>query len=245
MDAKDIRNLQEAYLEVYEEVDARRAPKELLDRLNSSREGHMAQDGPNKPAYDAKQRLLRKAHERRMKMKEQIDLYDIILDHLLDEGFADSIESAEAIMVNMSEEWRDSIVEGWKPANTAKMSAQAYKLEKQRDPHYKVVDAAIKNLSALNTRQPSSKNVISRNLQLARLQRNKDREHGEMIRHSRTSDLKNPEVQKKFMNQAKKFTDNTIRQKTINTIANMQTRRKPSEQQKQSAVNRFDQTYHK
>ena len=38
------------------------------------------------------------------------DLYDIILLHLLDEGYAETPEAAEAIMVNMSEEWRDSIV---------------------------------------------------------------------------------------------------------------------------------------
>ena len=37
------------------------------------------------------------------------DLYDIILSHLLDEGYAETQEQAEAIMVNMSEEWRDSI----------------------------------------------------------------------------------------------------------------------------------------
>jgi hypothetical protein len=29
---------------------------------------------------------------------------------LLDEGYADTPEAAEAIMVNMSEEWRDSII---------------------------------------------------------------------------------------------------------------------------------------
>jgi hypothetical protein len=42
---------------------------------------------------------------------EQYDLYDIILSHLLDEGYAETPEAAEAIMVNMSEEWRNSIVE--------------------------------------------------------------------------------------------------------------------------------------
>jgi hypothetical protein len=43
--------------------------------------------------------------------KEQVDIYDIILSHLLDEGYAETQEAAEVIMVNMSEEWRDSIVE--------------------------------------------------------------------------------------------------------------------------------------
>lgn len=45
------------------------------------------------------------------KMKEDISVYDIVLEHLLDEGYADSIESAAAIMVNMSEEWRTEILE--------------------------------------------------------------------------------------------------------------------------------------
>lgn len=109
MNAQELRNLQEAYMEVYEEVDKRRAPKELVDRLNASREGHMAQDGPNKPAYDAKQRLLKKAQKRK-NMEEQVYIYDIILSHLLDEGYADTEQAAEAIMVNMSEEWIGSII---------------------------------------------------------------------------------------------------------------------------------------
>jgi len=43
-------------------------------------------------------------------MDENYDLYDIILSHLLDEGYAETPEAAEAIMVNMSEEWRQSIL---------------------------------------------------------------------------------------------------------------------------------------
>ena len=39
------------------------------------------------------------------------DLYDVILSHLIDEGYAESVEEAEVIMVNMSEEWRDGILE--------------------------------------------------------------------------------------------------------------------------------------
>jgi len=42
--------------------------------------------------------------------REEYDLYDIILSHLLDEGYAETPEAAEAIMVNMSEEWRESIL---------------------------------------------------------------------------------------------------------------------------------------
>jgi hypothetical protein len=42
----------------------------------------------------------------------EYDLYDIILSHLLDEGYAETPEAAEKIMVNMSEEWREDIMEG-------------------------------------------------------------------------------------------------------------------------------------
>jgi len=43
-------------------------------------------------------------------VREDADIYDIILSHLLDEGFATDEESAQGIMVNMSEDWRQSIV---------------------------------------------------------------------------------------------------------------------------------------
>lgn len=101
MDAQEFRGLQEAYMEVYEEVDTRRAPRELLDRLTASREGYMAQDGPNKAAYDAKQRLLKKAQQRKKKIREEVDLYDSILSSLLDEGYTE--EESNQIMVLMIE----------------------------------------------------------------------------------------------------------------------------------------------
>ena len=43
--------------------------------------------------------------------EEQVDIYDIILSHLLDEGYADTLKAAEVMMVNMSEDWIDSILD--------------------------------------------------------------------------------------------------------------------------------------
>ena len=71
----------------------------------------------------------------------EYDLYDIILSHLLDEGYAETPESAEAIMVNMSEEWRQSIVEGDALQNTIK------RLEGKRD--------------AMNREKPGSANTAA------------------------------------------------------------------------------------
>ena len=39
------------------------------------------------------------------------DLFDAILEHLIAEGYADTNESALAIMANMSEEWREEILD--------------------------------------------------------------------------------------------------------------------------------------
>ena len=45
-------------------------------------------------------------------VKESADLFDIILEHLVAEGYADTNKAALAIMANMSEEWKQSIMEG-------------------------------------------------------------------------------------------------------------------------------------
>jgi len=51
--------------------------------------------------------------------KEEVDLFDTILEYLVAEGYADTNESALVIMANMSEEWRQSIVEAtYKPSRS-------------------------------------------------------------------------------------------------------------------------------
>jgi len=61
-------------------------------------------------AYNKKRQPSRQEDPEKYYPKEQVDIYDLILSHLLDEGYAETPEAAEAIMVNMSEEWRDSII---------------------------------------------------------------------------------------------------------------------------------------
>ena len=71
-------------------------------------------DAYDKPPYgdDLKSKPTKKGPKMKgVVRKEQADLYDIILSHLLDEGYSDTEQAAEAIMVNMSEDWRESIVE--------------------------------------------------------------------------------------------------------------------------------------
>lgn len=48
-------------------------------------------------------------------LNQDVDLFDLIKGHLLDEGYADTEEAALKIMANMSEDWRKSIVEQLNP----------------------------------------------------------------------------------------------------------------------------------
>lgn len=50
---------------------------------------------------------------------ESFDLFDTILEHLVAEGYADTNEAALVIMANMSEEWRQSILDEEAPERIA------------------------------------------------------------------------------------------------------------------------------
>ena len=144
MDAQDFRSLQEAYMEVVENQQLDEASRaDDTTRANIARyagkKGISFEPGPN---WDPSANRGRGAHlnpkqqekQRRKALRsEEVDIYDIILSHLLDEGYAETPEAAEAIMVNMSEEWRDSIVEevlseGEKPFPHEKVKAKQVSL---------------------------------------------------------------------------------------------------------------------
>jgi len=121
MDAQELRNLQEAYLEVVmnEGLGGASNPERVQRRLNKIEadieKGEQMYASGQLP-YQRQERaqkaqeFLKKHPRKKRTQQEQADIYDIILSHLLDEGYAETPEAAEAIMVNMSEEWRDSII---------------------------------------------------------------------------------------------------------------------------------------
>jgi hypothetical protein len=70
--------------------------------------------------------------------KEEVetDLFDYILEHLVAEGYADTNKAALAIMANMSEEWKQSIVE-----QSAIASRTAKVVDDQRQGYHGDADA--------------------------------------------------------------------------------------------------------
>ena len=172
MNSQEYRNLSEAYLDVYQELDEatamakrgldepairnkiasqtrggefadkagkladretygnteKKAGRENLARkqrgtfrdTNSSSPGlrgygHQSSD----PAVKAKQaargnqraRAALTPNERKQLNMESYDLFDYIMEYLITEGYADTNENSLVIMANMSEDWRQSIVE--------------------------------------------------------------------------------------------------------------------------------------
>ena len=120
MNSQDFRSLQEAYMEVVE--NQQRNVNEIFglggrsakDRLANSDYMKKKNKEADEKAIQNLRDMMSKDPERQKRPSrinnEQKDIYDIILSHLLDEGYAETPEAAEAIMVNMSEDWRDSII---------------------------------------------------------------------------------------------------------------------------------------
>ena len=119
MNSQDLSNLQEAYMEVYDEEYNELPVQKMIGQIGRKLKVH----DPNyyKPGALTQAKKLvkvmdthseRKARKKSKLKNEEVDIYDVILSHLLDEGYAETPEAAEAIMVNMSEDWREGIMEG-------------------------------------------------------------------------------------------------------------------------------------
>ena len=96
-------------------------PKDIVKRTKSASDSELNTlsrrsdekepgKGRSRSGREFQLKVIEREKRRRSKTNEEVDIYDIILSHLLDEGYAETPEAAEAIMVNMSEEWRQSIV---------------------------------------------------------------------------------------------------------------------------------------
>ena len=134
MNSQELRNLQEAYNQVHQ-VD-----ENLLRSLDTGARNLAGTIGGNIGAKKGREKMgnlpvlgdigarqgrtqgTQRGQQMYDKAKETVggllkqdyeyDMFDVILEYLLDEGYADTEQAAEAIMVNMSEDWRESIVEG-------------------------------------------------------------------------------------------------------------------------------------
>ena len=123
MREQEVRELYEAYLQVHQPQEVVEEVEELDENVQDAVKGAL-EKGANfmktNPVGKAVSKIIAPVGGGRKTptatsggyRKEEIDLFDTILEHLIAEGYADTNESALVIMANMSEEWRQSIVEG-------------------------------------------------------------------------------------------------------------------------------------
>jgi hypothetical protein len=92
-------------LEKREDPEAKKRANRIKSRFIKPTERGVSRaiDASNAARTAEKKRLMNNSYE--------YDTFDAILEHLVAEGYADTNENAIAIMANMSEEWREEILD--------------------------------------------------------------------------------------------------------------------------------------
>jgi hypothetical protein len=106
---------------------------------------------PAPAATTSKPNLQQQIRQRRLNM--DLDLFDIVQGYLIDEGYAETEEAAAVIMANMSEEWRQSIVEAYGSfgANMAGAELQRRATLKVREDERKKIEQEKKGSSGASS----------------------------------------------------------------------------------------------
>jgi len=125
MEAKQVKDLMEAYASVYTQPEQEVLSEDLQGKVKAGLEKGAefmktnpvgkAISGALSPVGSGRKTPTKKSGGYRPVANEGTDLFDCILEYLVAEGYANTNESAIIIMANMSEEWRHSIVEQLDP----------------------------------------------------------------------------------------------------------------------------------
>lgn len=124
MNSQEPRSLQEAYLNVYQELDEAVMGVDSEDRKAAADERKKKKRLPPSRGRENVAKMQRdiKFYDKLTKT-EEVNTYNTLLSHLLDEGYASTEENADKIILNMSEAWFEDIME-----------LNRYAKEKGKDP---------------------------------------------------------------------------------------------------------------
>lgn len=153
MDINEIRNIQLAYNSVYEnlaessdiEEGIKPIPRERMIQQSMriasqipSADEETKETLMNRVEKIARvgdrhtsQKAVRKSNRNKTKgyyirvSKEEVDFSEIITNYLMEEGYVNTLESAEVVMKNMSELWIDEILEEYNKLPVYKMTRRA------------------------------------------------------------------------------------------------------------------------
>jgi len=116
MDPKELRGLYEAYQQVNapQEVDEAvkgESSERRKDLAAERRAGHRPLPAKEGEKY-ASHKLSQMAYAKRKRMGEELDIFDVVLEFLQAEGFAETLEEAEWMMANIIDEEAINIILG-------------------------------------------------------------------------------------------------------------------------------------
>jgi hypothetical protein len=130
MDRQEMLRLYESYMNVYEK--------------NESCDEYEDVEGGEKEEKKSEPEAKKDKTKDKKEMKESSDLYDLVLEYLLDEGLCESVENAEIMMAHMSEGWVDAIVESYELDEATIMS-----VSRSGKPVYKISKAEERRQNAV------------------------------------------------------------------------------------------------
>jgi hypothetical protein len=119
MDPKELRGLMEAYSEVYapQEIDeavkgASRHDTEMRKAAASERRSGIKPLPAKEGEKYAKYKMAQMDYAKRKRMGEEVSVFDVVLEFLQVEGFAETLEEAEWLMANVIDEEAIDIILG-------------------------------------------------------------------------------------------------------------------------------------
>jgi len=144
MEAKQVKDLMEAYASVYEKSEEQVIDEDLAGTVDSAlkKTGEVLRKVPGVAAAltvtggrktPIKGSGVHRPVVKSVPVQDDVDLFDVVKGHLMSEGYADTEEAALAIMANMSEEWKQSIVEQLDPDSTGGNYGDFQKLHQIND----------------------------------------------------------------------------------------------------------------
>jgi hypothetical protein len=124
-----------------------------------------------KQAARGNQRSALTPREKKMLNREAYEAYELVASYLLENNFATSVEDANEIINNMSENWFDSIIEEKKPLPIAKMKRKETELLGSDEEHFATLSTpmgsperkkAMKNLDRFDNINTARRSVATK-----------------------------------------------------------------------------------
>ena len=145
MEPKDFSLLEQAYKNVYAEQQLDEflgsGAQKAVDSATKKIQGGLEKVGV-KINRTKRSTVTRDQQQKNIQQNNSVDMFELVKGHLMSEGYADNEKAALAIMANMSEGWRKSIVEGT-PADRARRA-----VKNQRDGYHGDDHALTKEMEA-------------------------------------------------------------------------------------------------